>query len=255
MTFLNFMAEFRSLKKRVIYVANAYEGRELSTTVPFPEKDHCKAKMEFLVETVNELEEIVRIKSQMIVPLDQELLHMYSNAIAKIASNLHGGQVFWPDTFKSAVEAAVDPTHKEFCVSQSWQAMVGVLREHPEVVEALLRDHGVLIWTAGEWDPADELIRVVNTKWLVDESSIWSHVVSEPPAGKTCRYCLALEPPESLELQPLDREQRSQDVMRAGMSGKRVAILQPGRVHCHVPCAPYWQEWVRIAEQLEEAAA
>ena len=137
---------------------------------------------------------------------------------------------------------------------QSSNLMITLITEK-DGIASLLKDAGILVWTAGEYDPADNLVRIVNTKWLTDEADIYSFVVNEHPAGKRCRFCTALEPDNSFELQPLDAEQRSQDVMIAGMSGKRIAILAPGRVYCHIPCQPFWRQWVRIAEQLEEAAA
>lgn len=175
-------------------------------------------------------------------------------AIAKIASDLRGGVALPPESFKSHVEAAVDPAHREAWELESANLMITLINEKEGIAD-ILKDQGVLVWSAGEYDPADAFVRIVNVNFLTDESDIWSHVVNEPPAGKVCRFCLGKERPESFELQPLDPALRNRDSLLGGMSGKRVAILQRGVVHTHVPCRPYWENWVRIAEALEEAAA
>ena len=109
-------------------------------------------------------------------------------------------------------------------------------RETSGAGSSLLKDAGILVWTAGEFDPHDQLVRIVNTKWLTDEADIYSFVVNPPESsGKICRYCLALEPPDSFELQPLDPEQRSRDVLIAGMSGKSIARRKQGRVKGNIP--------------------
>ena len=175
-------------------------------------------------------------------------------AIATIAADLSGGVALPPESFKGHVEVAADPAHRDFWERESSGLMITLINEKDGIAD-LLKDEGVLVWTAGEYDPADDFVRIVNVNFLTDESDIWSHVVNEPPAGRVCRFCLAKERPESFELQPLDPALRNRDSLLGGMSGKRVAILQRGVVHTHVPCAPYWQNWVRIAEALEEAAA
>lgn len=158
------------------------------------------------------------------------------------------------DVFKERFLQALDPARRQAWMGESVGMMVTMIREQPEIAE-LLKSDGILVWLATEFDPHDQCIRLVNVNWLRDEADIYSYVANAAEPGKRCRFCNALESPESLELQPLDPEQRSRDVMIAGMSGKRIAILQPGRVHCHIPCGPYWLEWVKIAERLEQDAA
>ena len=254
MTFPNLMYEFRSVGKRIAKIANVIDQRRLSS-VPFDESDDAEAKMALMVETADALWKMGMIKSKVRVLDKFERLRSLTNAIAKIAVPLRGGRVFSEDTFKSAVERACDPADRECWVRESGGLMHTLLTEHPEIGEELRRNHGVLVWDALDVDPTDHYLRIVNTRWLVDEADIFSHVANNPGRGKTCRFCQALEPPESFELQPLDPEQRSHDVLIDGMSGKKMAILQRGTVHCHVPCQPYWLEWVRIADQLEQDTA
>lgn len=245
--------ELQAAAKQVKTLVNLWDLAMVSDTLKF-DLDAIEDTAAVIIESIDKLKNLTTIKSQMTVLNDTERSLSLKCAIATIAADLRGGVALPPDSFKSAVERACDPGHKEFWMRQSSNLMVTLISEQDGIAD-ILKGQGVLVWSAGKYDPADNLVRIVNTKWLTEEAEIFSFVVSEPPAGKTCRFCLALEPPESLELQPLDPEQRSQDVMIAGMSGKRIAILQPGRIHCHVPCAPYWRQFLAVAERLEEGCA
>lgn len=201
------------------------------------------------------IEKILEPKTEMTHLDDAERSRSLKDAIAKIASKAHGsfgGFCFAPDVFKARIEEAVDPAHREFWTRQSSGLMVTLIKEKPEITEAL-KDDGILVWEASKWDPFDDFVRIVNTEWLTDEAEIHAFVVEPQALGKRCRFCTCLEPDRSLELQPVNAKERKRDVLMS--DGKRVrAILQAGVVHCHKPCEPFWLAWVAKAAEMERAA-
>lgn len=252
---MSIVDDFRGVAKRIRYLANTIDMRMLSDTLEFPEADAVQRKMKSVFEGVNELEKLLDVTPTVMVLIDEERIASFANAISKYGQTLDGGIVITPEAFGENVQLFCDPAHRPFWELQSPNAVLGLLREFPQIAEALLRDEGILVWTAEEFDPSDALVRIVNTKWLDNESDIYSHVVNEKLAGKRCRFCTALEPLESLELQPLDAEHRSEDFTMDCFTGRRHVHLQAGVVHCHTACMPFWKNWVRIAERLAEAAA
>lgn len=253
MRFLNFSEEFRSLPKRIIQIANAYDMRELADAggnLPFPAKDDSKADMALLIEITNNLEGMVEVKSTVIVLNDSERLASLKESIVRIAAELHGGQAFMPESLKKRIEQVCDAGHRESWELESPGVVVTLINQIKDVLKA----EGVLAWSETEHDPGDPFVRIVRVDWLTDEADIFSHVSNPAPAGKACRYCLAGEKPASLALQPVDPERSSIDVTIAGMTGRKMQIMQPGVVYCHRVCSGLWLEWVRIAEALDEAA-
>ena len=252
MTFPNLMYEFRSLAKRIPKIANVIDQRRLSS-IAFDESDDAAAKMALMVELADQLWKMGMIQSKQRVLDKVERLPSLLSAVLKIALPLRGGRVFSEDTFKTAVERACDPAHREYWTLESGGLMAALLHEHPEIAEELMREHGILCWDVLDTDPVDRNIRIVNSRWLVDEADIYSFVVNKSATGKFCRFCCALEPPESFELQAVNAQERNLDVLLS--DGRRSQLLQQGVVYVHARCEEFWLQWLNIASQLERDTA
>ena len=136
-----------------------------------------------------------------------------------------------------------------FWTAQSANLIAGLVAE-----ELKNSDHmkaaGVLAFRA---DPDDGLIRLVDVSTATAHSDIYRRVTDRWVGGKRCRLCAIAEPPDSMELQAVDPEQRNGYNLVNG-----VQQLQPGVVHTHRPCREHWLRWLQIAQSypsLEAAQA
>ena len=246
--------EFRDACKRGPAIANRAESAAISKNWS-ADLDAVHEALGLVVKYIGVADGLLTQKSKVRILDKFETLSSLQNAVVKIALSLSGGRVFSADDFKVAVEAVVDPGHREHWALQSGGLMFSILHENPRIAEELLYEHGILCWDVLDTDPVDHNLRIVNTRFLVTPAEIYAHVVNEPKIGKFCRYCLAKEAPDSRALEPLNPTDRSADATTAGMAGERIKILQTGIVETHPRCAVYWLDCVRMAEQFEQEAA
>lgn len=119
----------------------------------------------------------------------------------------------------------------------------GYVSHEPEVASQL-EARGILIWRS----VLDGLIRLVNTNWLTTHAAIREHVMTKV-VGRRCSFCQIQEPQSSLELIPVDPQQRGKLELANG-----AVQLQTKTVHTHAKCAPHWLRWLAIAESYKTQA-
>lgn len=165
----------------------------------------------------------------------------HSSAVAAIAGWARevGAAIVKNDSALSMIQKHCPESHRGFWASQH-QNLIGGLVANEMKTSELLKAEGVLIFLA---DPSDGYIRIVDLAAPSAHADIYRRV-TEWKGGRRCRYCRIEEPAMSLELQPVEAEQRNGHHTING-----VMQMQPGIVHTHKQCRPFWLKWLQISGQ------
>lgn len=148
------------------------------------------------------------------------------------------------DSAHAAIQAHCPEADRSFWANQTPGLIVGLVATEMQNSD-LLKAEGVLAFLA---DPSDGHIRIIDTNAPAAHADIYLRV-TDWRGGHRCRYCRIEEPSMSMELQPVELEQRTGYHAING-----VTQLQHGTVYTHKQCRPFWLRSVQIAQRYSSLA-
>jgi hypothetical protein len=203
---------------------------------------------DFEERVVGGIEHAVAAGESLVKPLPSKKTLTTAEAMGSLATTLIAiaqdrNGLRRPDALHALVVRHCPEADREYWAGESERRVFGLIRHEPDV-RKLVAD---VIVEARD----DNLVLLVNTRWLSAHADIRRHITDPWEGGRRCRFCLVTEPPQSLALQPVEPEKRSRLDLVNG-----VLQLQAATIYTHAVCEPFWRQWLAIAESYpsQEAA-